>query len=74
MPERQPLPNRSCPLCGGDNACVPARCGSFDSPCWCAGIAIAPEVLARIPAAQRGQACLCARCAQASSAAPPAPR
>jgi hypothetical protein len=55
-----------CPLCGGRNACVPAACGHFDAPCWCRDLAFAPEVLARIPLAQRGVACVCATCATAA--------
>lgn len=52
-----------CPLCGGPNGCEPARTGSFDSPCWCTEVRIAPEVLERIPEDARDRACLCRRCA-----------
>jgi len=55
-----PDPSR-CPLCGAPNGCAIAA-GS-PSPCWCASVLIGAEVLDRIPAAARGVACVCARCA-----------
>jgi len=55
-----------CPLCGSANECAPAKSGSFDTPCWCTSVTIAPDVLAALPAAERGLACLCRRCATAS--------
>ena len=64
-----PLPATACPLCGGPNGCAPAVSGSFDSPCWCTAVRIPAEVLARIPAAQRGLACVCRACAEAGGAA-----
>jgi hypothetical protein len=57
-----------CPLCGGPNACVPAACGHFDSPCWCRDVVFSPVVLARVPASQRGVACVCAACAGVDTA------
>jgi len=63
----EPLPNTGCPLCGGPNGCAPAASGSFDSPCWCSSVRMPAEVLARIPAAQRGLACLCRTCAAAGA-------
>jgi Cysteine-rich CWC len=65
-PAGQPL----CPLCGGPNACMPAACGHFDVPCWCREASFAPVLLARIPPAQRGLACICAACAEAACAVP----
>lgn len=62
-----PLPATDCPLCGGPNGCAPAVSGSFDSPCWCTTVQIPAEVLARVPAAQRGQACICRACAEAGA-------
>ena len=64
-----PLPNTRCPLCGGPNDCVPAACGRFDVDCWCRAARFSPELLARIPAAQQGQACVCATCAATTAAA-----
>ena len=62
-----PLAAHHCPLCGGPNGCAPAASGSFATPCWCRTARISPEVLARVPAEQRGRACLCARCASAAA-------
>jgi hypothetical protein len=63
-----PLPNHRCPLCNGPNHCAPARGGRFDLPCWCRDARFTPQLLAQVPAAQRGLACICARCAQAAQA------
>lgn len=62
-----PKPNNTCPLCGGPNGCAPAASGSFDTPCWCTTTPIDPAVLARIPEAQRNQACVCRNCATGKS-------
>ncbi|HEV8314241.1 MAG TPA: cysteine-rich CWC family protein [Burkholderiaceae bacterium] len=59
----RPLPNTRCPLCGEPNDCAPAACGTFDVACWCASVRIEPEMLALVPSAQRGIACLCRQCA-----------
>ncbi|SDS84654.1 Cysteine-rich CWC [Halopseudomonas xinjiangensis] len=59
----RPSPIQSCPLCGSDNACQPARTGSFDGDCWCKQMVVDAEVLQRIPDAARDTACLCQRCA-----------
>ena len=71
MTERPPapLPATACPLCGGPSGCAPAVSGSFDSPCWCTTVRIPAEVLVRIPAAQRGLACVCRQCALGSTEA-----
>ncbi|MCC6193953.1 MAG: cysteine-rich CWC family protein [Burkholderiales bacterium] len=62
-PAAVPLPNLACPLCGDPNRCAAAQTGSFATACWCAGAAIDPAALARIPEHARGQVCLCPRCA-----------
>ena len=56
-----------CPLCGGPNACVPAACGTFDRPCWCESAVFDAALLARVPAAERGRACVCADCVAAAA-------
>jgi hypothetical protein len=63
----QPLPNHACPLCGGTNSCAAAASGSFESNCWCRDVAIPPDLLDRIPEAQRGKACVCAACIDAAA-------
>ena len=63
----RPVPQLACPLCGGPNDCLPARCGSFEVACWCRAASFGAGLLARVPAAQRGLACLCAACASAAA-------
>jgi len=57
-----------CPRCGADNDCAVARRGTFDTPCWCARIVVAHDVVDALPEAQRNVACLCRRCATAAAA------
>lgn len=56
-----------CPLCGRANQC--ARCQTIESDghptCWCEAEEIPAALLARIPPAQRGRACICRRCLDA---------
>ncbi|MEZ5651685.1 MAG: cysteine-rich CWC family protein [Burkholderiaceae bacterium] len=59
----KPLRRPVCPSCGGPNQCAPVAAGSFETRCWCMAVTIDPDALARLPAAQRGQACLCPHCA-----------
>lgn len=59
----------ACPLCGGVNACAMAAPEGGAGECWCSAARIPAETLARIPEAERGRRCVCARCADA---APPA--
>ena len=65
----QPLPADRCPLCGAGNACAMANGGSSANPCWCIGASFGPELLARVPPAARGLACICAACAAAAAEA-----
>ena len=58
--------NHVCPLCGGPNDCAMARRGALDTPCWCSAITISADVLARVPAAQRNESCICRQCAQSA--------
>jgi hypothetical protein len=62
-PPATPIPAPDCPLCGGPNQCAAARSGSFETPCWCREASFSPDLLARLPEAQRGQACICQDCA-----------
>jgi hypothetical protein len=41
--------------------------GQPQPPCWCTGLQFRPEVLARIPEAACGKACICTACACAGS-------
>ncbi|WP_230181176.1 cysteine-rich CWC family protein [Aquabacterium sp. CECT 9606] len=51
-----------CPLCGGPNACAVAA-GADAGSCWCHQATFSAALLARVPEDQRGQVCICARCA-----------
>jgi len=56
---------RRCPLCGGDNRCameVERATGMPQGPCWCVNATFDPDLLARLPEAARGKACICAAC------------
>ena len=66
-PDRVPAPtlpqaNVTCPACGGPNDCAPARSGSFDTPCWCAELAVDPAAIAALLDGKRAGSCLCRRC------------
>lgn len=64
----QPDPSR-CPLCGRDNRCameIERETGQAQPPCWCLSATFSAELLARVPPAARGQACICAACAAAA--------
>jgi len=60
------VPAAVCPLCGGANACAMAAGGADGSPCWCVAATFGDALLARVPAAARGRACICAACAAAA--------
>jgi len=54
-----------CPLCGGDNRCaneIERASGIPQPPCWCVDAHFDAALLARLPEAARGKACICASC------------
>ncbi|MEP6621336.1 MAG: cysteine-rich CWC family protein [bacterium] len=53
----------NCPLCGGANQCRMAAGDDDVAECWCRDRRIPNSVLGRIPQADRGVSCVCARCA-----------
>jgi hypothetical protein len=59
-----------CPLCGSPNACAVAESGRFDTACWCTAAAFPAALLAALPEADRGRACVCAGCAAAAASDP----
>ena len=63
----EPKPNLLCPLCGGANACAPARSGRFDEPCWCRDATFSAALLGCVPEPLRDVACVCAACAAADA-------
>lgn len=66
MPATPPVKDPSCcPLCGDDNRCameLERATGQPQTPCWCVAEAFPSELLARLPDAERRQACVCSRC------------
>ena len=64
-----PLRAPACPLCGEANECAAARAGTFDTPCWCTSATFSAELLAAVPAAASGRACICRGCAASGGAA-----
>ena len=58
-----------CPICGQPNACAMAAQGGSQQPCWCVTATFSSEVMALVPALDRGRRCICAACA----ARPPTP-
>ncbi len=57
---------RRCPLCGRDNRCGElAGTGAGGGRCWCFELKVPAELLARVPAAARGKACVCRGCVEA---------
>jgi hypothetical protein len=55
-----------CPLCGAENNCGIAL---GQTTCWCFSTPVPPEVVARIPAEQRNQVCVCRQCAESTGSA-----
>ncbi|MBS0293360.1 MAG: cysteine-rich CWC family protein [Proteobacteria bacterium] len=52
-----------CPLCGQSNECAMAA-GRSPAQCWCMARPVAADALQRLPAEQRGLACICPQCAR----------
>lgn len=62
-----PIDATRCPLCGQDNRCAMERerqTGVPQGPCWCVTESFDPALLARLPTAARGKACICSACLQ----------
>ena len=62
----EPAHAAQCPLCGQPNRCameVEKETGQKQPPCWCTGVTFEPSLLAQIPPASRGLACVCVNCA-----------
>jgi hypothetical protein len=56
-----------CPLCGEPNGCALAAApGASPADCWCASRRFDAELLARVPPAAAGRACVCSRCQRAA--------
>jgi len=67
----EPVDPTRCPLCGQPNACaLAATPGASAAECWCAALRFEDALLARVPAASAGRACICLRCQRAAKGAP----
>jgi hypothetical protein len=60
-----PIDPARCPLCGEANACEIA---AGRTTCWCFEAPVPAGVLARVPPAAQGVACVCRRCAKSDAA------
>lgn len=64
-PGHPPIDPTRCPLCGQDNRCAMERekaTGEKQPPCWCLTETFTPELMARLPKAAEGLACICQGC------------
>jgi hypothetical protein len=69
MPTPRPTNPEVCPLCGQGNQCameLERATGQKQAPCWCTQVDFSAELLARVPAANQGNTCICAACAARS--------
>src|SRR5690606_5674420 len=64
------FPTDRCPLCGRANQGAMAS-QATPASCWCQNAQIPAAVLAKIPAAAQGRACICARCCDNVGELPP---
>ncbi len=60
-----PVERSECPLCGRANQCQLCTISPYKGSCWCERMRIPEELLARVPTAWRGEACVCLECVQA---------
>jgi len=66
----QPPDPARCPLCGAPNACALARGETPAEACWCRAERFSEALLARVPEAARGVACICRACWERASEPP----
>jgi hypothetical protein len=59
-----PVDPATCPLCGGPNDC---QIAAGRTTCWCFEAPVPADVLARVPLAAQGVACVCRPCAKPPS-------
>ena len=80
-PPQPPDPQR-CPVCGKVNQCAMElakkagiesgiqsgiESGIAQPPCWCTQVTFSASLLASLPPASQGLACLCAVCAESAT-------
>jgi hypothetical protein len=67
-----PFPATQCPLCGQDNRCameIKRATGVAQAPCWCLSETFPPDLIASLPTAAQGEACICIDCLRAHAQA-----
>ena len=69
---RLPIPPdpQHCPLCGEVNRCameLAKKSGITQPACWCTQANFSPSLLASVPPASQGLACICAACAESAT-------
>lgn len=72
VPATPPIDPGLCPLCGSPNRCameIERDTGVKQGPCWCTQVDFSAGLLARVPAAAKNTACICAACATAAARA-----
>lgn len=68
-----PIQAPLCPLCGKPNQCAVPAAGTFDVECWCKSVQFSDALLAAVPSALQGKACICRQCAEGARDQPTAP-
>ena len=56
-----------CPICQQPNVCAMEKAkatGTKPERCWCMDAVFTPAVMDQVPAAAKGKACICAKCAE----------
>ncbi len=56
---------RLCPLCRRPNHCGALSGAEGAKRCWCHDVKVPAALLARVPAEERGKACVCRECVEA---------
>gem|GEM_PF-577207 len=65
LPMASEIDPSKCPTCGEPNACGLSQ---GKSECWCFSALISSAALERVPSQAKNLACICERCAAASTA------
>jgi hypothetical protein len=64
-----------CPICGELNRCameIEKTTGVKQEACWCVNMSFSEALMAQVPKALQGQACICAKCASSGTHSNPA--
>jgi len=64
MNQPRPFNPALCPLCDAPNGCQLCVPVAGKAPCWCVGVELPDELLARVPENLRNRACICHACVE----------